>query len=284
MKSAELPRFARILQTHEADLLDDWLKEQRIAATLRPDLMNDDELREQSREFLSAMRSAVQSGNLTDINAPEWKSVRDLLGRISSNRASLGFSPSETATFVLSLKQPVFTQMAAEMADDNWSSLMDEIWTITTLLDKLGLVTAEVFIQSREAIILRQHQDLLELSTPVIQLWDGILAVPLVGTLDSARTQIVMETLLQEIVDTESDIAIIDITGVPTVDTLVAQHLLKTVAAASLMGADCIISGIRPQIAQTIVQLGAEFPGIRTKATLAGALGLALRDLNLAIK
>ncbi len=228
MNATDLPAFVEILQIHEAELLEDWLEEQRTAVTLRPDLMDDSDLREQSREFLSAMRQAVQSGNLTDIAAPEWKRVRELLGRISGSRATLGFSPSETATFVLSLKQPIFSQLVASMSEDNWSSLIDEVWALTSLLDKLGLYTTEVFIQSRESIILRQHQDLLELSTPVVQLWQGILAVPLVGTLDSARTQTVMETLLQEIVDTSSDIAIIDITGVPTVDTLVAQHLLKT--------------------------------------------------------
>lgn len=225
-----------------------------------------------------------RGGNLTDITTPEWKNTRDLLARISSIRASLGFSPAETATFVMSLKQPLFTRLGKEMDGQNLEGLLGEIWTVTTLLDKLGLYTTEVFIESREQIIARQHEDLIELSTPVIQVWKGILAVPLVGTLDSARTQVVMENLLQEIVNTASDIAIIDITGVPTVDTLVAQHLLKTVAAARLMGADCIISGVRPQIAQTIVQLGAEFTGIRTKATLAGALALALRDLGLTIQ
>ncbi len=277
-------RLAEILRNYEADLLEDWLREQRASGTLRPELLSETELRAQSREFLNAMQQAAQGGNLTDITTPEWKNTRDLLARISSIRASLGFSPAETATFVMSLKQPLFTRLGKEMDGQNLEGLLGEIWTVTTLLDKLGLYTTEVFIESREQIIARQHEDLIELSTPVIQVWKGILAVPLVGTLDSARTQVVMENLLQEIVNTASDIAIIDITGVPTVDTLVAQHLLKTVAAARLMGADCIISGVRPQIAQTIVQLGAEFTGIRTKATLAGALALALRDLGLTIQ
>ncbi|NPV65826.1 MAG: STAS domain-containing protein [Anaerolineae bacterium] len=284
MSAAKGTRLAGILRNHEADLLEDWLKEQRAAGILRPELLSDAELRAQSREFLDAIQQAVQGGNITDITAPAWKNVRDLLGRISSSRASLGFSPSETATFILSLKQPLFSLMSLEMAGENLQNLLDEIRTVTALLDKLGLYTTEIFIESREQIIAHQHEDLIELSTPVIQVWKGILAVPLVGTLDSARTQIVMESLLQEIVNTSSDIAIIDITGVPTVDTLVAQHLLKTVAAARLMGADCIISGVRPQIAQTIVQLGAEFTGIRTKATLAGALALALKELGLTIQ
>ena len=169
-----------------------------------------------------------------------------------------GFTPSETATFVFSLKEPLFDAAARARSARMPTRSPREIWDATVLLDKLGLYTTEVFQKSREEVIARQQQEMLELSTPVVKLWDGILALPLIGTLDSARTQVVMENLLQRIVDTGAEIAIIDITGVPTVDTLVAQHLLKTVAAARLMGADCIISGIRPQIAQTIVHLGVD--------------------------
>ncbi len=184
--------------------------------------------------------------------------------------------PAETATFVFSLKQPLFDRLRNEMKSDA-DALAEELWGASVLIDKLGLLTTEVYQKSREDVIARQQRELLELSTPVVELWDDVLALPLVGTLDSARTQIVMETLLQKIVDTGASIAIIDITGVPTVDTLVAQHLLKTVAATRLMGADCIISGIRPQIAQTIVHLGVDLGEVITKATLADAFRVALK-------
>src|SRR5262249_11481231 len=210
-----------------------------------------------------------------DMRAPEWGETRALLADIALTRARQGFSPSETATFVFSLKQPLFERLRGEFARDP-AALADAMWKTTTLLDSLGLYTTELYQKSREEVIARQQQDMIELSTPVVELWDGVLALPLIGTLDSARTQVVMETLLQKIVDTGAGIAIIDITGVPTVDTLVAQHLLKTVAAAQLMGAECIISGIRPQIAQTIVHLGVDLQGVITKATLADAFEVAL--------
>jgi rsbT co-antagonist protein RsbR len=177
---------------------------------------------------------------------------------------------------MFSLKKPLFALLRTELAD-NPAGLADETARASALFDDLGLYTIEVFQKSREQIIMRQQQELLELSTPVVQLWNNVLALPLIGTLDSARTQVVMENLLQKIIDTGASIAIIDITGVPTVDTLVAQHLLKTVAAARLMGADCIISGIRPQIAQTIVHLGVNLEDVITKATLADAFVVALK-------
>ena len=198
-----------------------------------------------------------------------------MLEHLSRSRTIQGCSPSETATFIFSLKKPLFTQLRRELSGDV-EALADETWATNVLLDNLGLYTVEVFQKAREEIISRQQEEMLELSTPVVKLWDGILGLPMIGTLDSARTQIVMETLLQKIVETGSALAIIDITGVPTVDTLTAQHLLKTVTAARLMGAECIISGIRPQIAQTIVHLGVDLGDIITKATLADALALAL--------
>jgi rsbT co-antagonist protein RsbR len=210
------------------------------------------------------------------LSSSDWSGVRDFLAGVSRSRALQGFSPSETATFVLSLKQPMFTRLRKQL-ESNAGELADSLWAATTILDKLALFTTEVYQKSREEVINRQQQELMELSTPVVELWSGILALPLIGTLDSARTQVVMESLLQAIVRTGAAIAIIDITGVPTVDTLVAQHLLKTVAAARLMGADCIISGIRPQIAQTIVHLGVDLSEVSTKATLADAFTLALR-------
>jgi rsbT co-antagonist protein RsbR len=202
--------------------------------------------------------------------------VRAFLAEMSTQRARQGFTPVETAMFVFSLKQPLFMRLREALGNDA-ATLADLTLTVSTLFDDLGLFTTEVFQTSREQVIVRQQQELLELSTPVVQLWDGILALPLIGTLDSARTQVVMENLLQKIVETGAAIAIIDITGVPTVDTLVAQHLLKTVAAARLMGADCIISGIRPQIAQTIVHLGVNLSNVTTKATLAAAFVIALQ-------
>jgi rsbT co-antagonist protein RsbR len=202
--------------------------------------------------------------------------VREILTDLSRSRAQQGFTASETATFVFSLKQPLFARLRQELVE-NPDALAEEIWAATVLLDTLGLFTTEVYQQSREAVIARQQQELMELSTPVVKLWEGILAMPLIGTLDSARTQVIMESLLQQVVESEATIAIIDITGVPTVDTLVAQHLLKTVAAARLMGADCIISGIRPQIAQTIVQLGVDLNEVTTKASMAAAFRLALQ-------
>jgi rsbT co-antagonist protein RsbR len=201
--------------------------------------------------------------------------------RLTDARVQQGFSPTDTATFVFSLKQPIFNLLQAAIPDAH--SLAQEIWTATTLIDKLGLFTTELHQKNRDAVIMRQQQEMLELSTPVVTLWNGVLALPLIGTLDSARTQVVMENLLQRIVESGASIAILDITGVPTVDTLVAQHLLKTVAAARLMGADCIISGIRPQIAQTIVHLGVDLNTVSTKATLADAFAIALRRLGLTV-
>jgi rsbT co-antagonist protein RsbR len=265
-----------ILQKHERELLAEWIEQQLNATSVRSDLLSERELHEQSRQFLTAFSTALQHGGTEDITTPAWAEVCELLKRISQQRAGRAFSPSETATFVFSLKQPLFDHLSQERATDP-DGLASDLWTCTAVLDKLGLYTTEVYQRSREDIIQRQQQELLELSTPVVQLWDGVLALPLIGTLDSARTQVVMENLLESIVNTGAAIAIIDITGVPTVDTLVAQHLLKTVAAARLMGAECIVSGIRPQIAQTIVHLGVELTDIITKATLADAFALALQ-------
>jgi rsbT co-antagonist protein RsbR len=204
------------------------------------------------------------------------------LDEVSRSRASRGFSPSETATFVLSMKKPIFSIIRNEYSNDA-KSVADLSWSATELIDGLGLYTTESFLKAREEVIMRQQQDLLELSTPVVKLWDRVLALPLIGTLDSQRTQVVMETLLHQIVQDGAEVAIIDITGVPTVDTLVAQHLLKTVTAARLMGADCIISGIRPSTAQTIVHLGVDLQDVMTKATLADAFRVALHRMGLKV-
>jgi rsbT co-antagonist protein RsbR len=269
-------RIPNILQTYEEELLEEWMREQLASGNRRADLLSESELRQQSAELLGALRQAAQSNNLTDITTQQWSEMRQILTDFSHSRAQQGFTLAETATFVFSLKQPLFARLRQELGQDP-DTLADEHWAATVLLDKLGLFTTEVYQESREAVIARQQEELLELSTPVVKLWEGILAVPLIGTLDSARTQVVMENLLQQIVETEATVAIIDITGVPTVDTLVARHLLKTVDAARLMGADCLISGIRPQIAQTIVELGVDL-NVTTKVSLAEAFRLALQQ------
>jgi rsbT co-antagonist protein RsbR len=270
-----------IVGKYEAELLPEWVQQQM--ASLRRNLVSQDELRDQSRRFLDLLRASLQDGGAAmDIMAPAWAEMRGLLTEISTARARQGFTPSETATFIFSLKAPLFTRLRRELGRDP-EGFANETWTGTLLLDQLGLYTTEIYQKGRDEVIARQQQEMLELSTPVVQLWEGIVALPLIGTLDSARTQVVMETLLQKIVDTGAAIAIIDITGVPTVDTLVAQHLLKTVAAARLMGAECIISGIRPQIAQTIVHLGVDLEGVITKATLADAFAIALERSNRAV-
>jgi len=276
-----MSRIGDVLKKHESDLLAEWLKAQ-MATGFRRDMIGESELQEQSREFLRLLQSATQSEDGDLHQTSSWAPMREMLKRLSRSRAKQGFTPSQTATFVFSFKEPLFNRLRQEHKNDG-DGLFRDIWTASELLDKLGLVTTEEFQKGREEFIARQQQEMLELSTPVVKLWDGILALPLIGTLDSARTQVVMESLLQKIVETGSQVAIIDITGVPTVDTLVAQHLIKTVTAARLMGADCVISGIRPQIAQTIVHLGVQLGEVITKASLADAFAQALRGLGLSV-
>lgn len=263
-----------ILKKHQKELLADWMSELKSAGS--DGRINQSELQTQSEEFLKLLNAAAQHGNLAELSGAEWEAVREFLASVSRSRAVQGFTSDETATFVFSFKKPLFNRLRQELGSDP-AAMAEETWSASELLDKLGLHTIKTFQKAREDVINRQQEELLELSTPVVKLWDGVLALPMIGTLDSARTQVVMESLLQRIVDTGSEIAIIDITGVPTVDTLVAQHLLKTVTAIRLMGADCIISGVRPQIAQTIVHLGVDLQGVTTKANLADALSLALK-------
>ena len=277
----ELNVLYDLVSNNEADIVQRWLDRQLEAASFRSDRISKAELTDHSRRFLALFRESVGSGN-TDIQSPAWANTRQMLEELSSGRAQQGFSPSETAMFVFSLKEALFEGLQDQLpADPKAASGL--VLSTNTLLDKLGLFTTEIFQRGREQVIVRQQQELMELSTPVVTLWEGVLALPVIGTLDSARTQVVMENLLQRIVETGASIAIIDITGVPTVDTLTAQHLLKTVAAARLMGADCIISGIRPQIAQTIVHLGVDLGTVITKATLADAFTIALRRLGLGV-
>ena len=273
MSAAPDAVLPRVLKNYESDILEEWMREQQ-AGVRSGSKIKESELRSQSAEFLNLLQVATQSG-VTDVMGPAFARVRDLLSDVSRSRGFQGFSPSETAMFVFSIKRPLFARIRKELANDP-TAMAIETWSATELIDRLGLLTTEFYQKAREEVISRQQQELLELSTPVVKLWDGILALPMIGTLDSARTQVVMESLLQRIVETGAEVAIIDITGVPTVDTLTAQHLLKTVTAARLMGADCIISGIRPQIAQTIVHLGVELGAVTTKATLADAFRRAL--------
>jgi rsbT co-antagonist protein RsbR len=270
--------LARVIARNEESILADWMSEM-AGAVRRSDLIKESELRAQCSQFLQLMRQGLETGNLS-FQSSAWDRVREMLGDISRSRAIQGFTPSETASFVFSVKRPLFSRVREESKNDA-ASLADQMWIMTELLDSMGLYTTEIFQKSREELIRRQQEELLELSTPVVKLWDGILALPIIGTLDSARTQVVMESLLQAIVQTNSRVAIIDITGVPTVDTVVAQHLLKTVTAARLMGADCIISGVRPQIAQTIVHLGINLLDVTTKANMAAAFSVALQRLGI---
>jgi rsbT co-antagonist protein RsbR len=276
-------RIPEILQKHESALLTEWLRQQQVSSTHRQDRISDRELEAQSREFLGLLRAAAQRGDFEEVaRSADWAPVRDMLAGVSRSRGLQGFSASETATFIFSLKPALFARIRDELGKDA-AGLFEELRRADELLDRMGLYTTEVNQKSREEVIQHQQQDMLELSTPVVKLWHGILALPMIGTLDSARTQVVMETLLQRIVETGAQVAILDITGVPTVDTLTAQHLIKTVTAARLMGADCIISGIRPQIAQTIVHLGVDLGDVVTKATLADAFATALQRLDLTV-
>jgi rsbT co-antagonist protein RsbR len=271
-----------IVEQHQKEVLAEWLNNQMSSGAWRSGRIQESQLRDESQRFLALFTKAVQSGVEFDTRSTQWADIREFLIELSRSRAQQGFAPSQVATFVFSLKQALFKR-ATDSLKSEPEAVAGALWEATVALDALGLYTTEVFQQAREQLIARQQEELIELSTPVVQLWEGVLALPLIGTLDSERTQVVMESLLERLVATGSSIAVIDITGVPTVDTLVAQHLLKTVAAAQLMGADCIISGIRPQIAQTIVHLGIDLSAVATKASLADAFALALKRRGLAV-
>jgi rsbT co-antagonist protein RsbR len=271
-----------ILEKNQEKILNEWISEQTTTVPRQRNLMKEPELRQQCTDLLAHLMSATRTGRVDNFQGPEWDPLKHLLAEISRSRAIQGFTPSETATFVLSIKKPLFSRIQ-ESVGNKAEVLAQEMWVASELVDKLGLYTSESYLKAREGVIMRQQTEMLELSTPVVKLWEGVLALPLIGTLDSSRTQVVMETLLEKIVETGSTVAIIDITGVPTVDTLVAQHLIKTITAARLMGADCIISGIRPQIAQTIVHLGVALGDVCTKANLADAFAMALRRLGVSV-
>ena len=274
--------LSAILRNNETAILNAWISAQKEARVRRS--VSDAEAQQQSREFLQLFQQAVtESGDLLqgDIETTAFRALRKFLEEVTTSRTQAGATPSETARFVFSFKGPLFAEIRSKMPDP--VEQVQALSEITALVDNLGLFVTEAHQKAREGVILRQQEEMLELSTPVVKLWDGVLALPIIGTLDSSRTQTIMESLLERIVETGSEIAIIDITGVPTVDTLTAQHLLKTVTAARLMGAECIISGIRPQIAQTIVHLGVELGDVITKASLADAFKIALQRSNYAI-
>ncbi|RPD83885.1 STAS domain-containing protein [Luteimonas sp. 100069] len=278
--SALNQRTIALVNDRQAVISEAWLD--NLVAEARDGRTSRQELDAQVREFWKLLLEAIDAGEPRDLQGREWADIRNFLEDFSRDRVLKGFNSTETATFIFSLKRPLFEAVQAGMADAP-QQLGQELWAISQLLDALGLYTITAFQKTREAVIQRQQEEMLELSTPVVKLWDGVLALPMIGTLDSQRTQVVMESLLQRIVETGAEIAIIDITGVPTVDTLVAQHLLKTVTAIRLMGADAIISGVRPQIAQTIVHLGLDLQGIVTKANLADALALALKRTGVTV-
>jgi rsbT co-antagonist protein RsbR len=275
--------ITRGLQKRKKQILEDWITQQLSDAGFREDLMSNEELREQSNELLETLLKTISDKNITDAESSDFEPVYEILSGISISRARQGFSPRETGIYVFSLKEALLKSLQEDLKDDP-RALADGILKVNRLMDNMGIATFETFIKGREEVILRQTDEITEISTPVIRVWEGIVALPIIGTLDSARTQTVMENLLQEIVASGSTIAILDISGVPAVDSLVAQHLIKTVAATRLMGAECIISGIRPEIAQTVVHLGIDLSNIVTKASLASALKYAFNTLKLEVK
>jgi rsbT co-antagonist protein RsbR len=274
--------IGKLLQKNKKNILEDWMTRQLGDASLREDLMSNEDLREQSNELLNALLKNITDHTI-DTQSAAFDEVNEIISGISISRARQGFTPRETGIYVFSLKEALQKALENEIKNDP-QSLYNYSIQVNKMMDDLGIMTFETFIKGREEVILRQTSEITEISTPVIQVWEGILALPIIGTLDSARTQVVMENLLQEIVETGSTIAILDISGVPAVDSLVAQHLIKTVAATRLMGAECIISGIRPEIAQTIVHLGIDLSNIVTKASLASALKYSFALLQVQVK
>ncbi len=275
--------IAKLLQRKKKQILEDWMNMQLADASLREDLMSNEELREQSNELLDTLLKTITDKNITEATSEEFEPVNEIISGISILRARQGFSPKETGTYIFSLKEALLKTLQTDLKDDV-NTMVEAIMKVNKLLDVLGILTFETFIKGREEVILRQTDEITEISTPVIRVWEGILVLPIIGTLDSSRTQVVMENLLLEIVESGSTMAILDISGVPAVDSLVAQHLIKTVAATRLMGAECIISGIRPEIAQTVVHLGIDLSNIITKSSLASALKHAFGILKLDVK
>lgn len=271
----------KVFQKKKKNMLETWMKLQLSDDGLREDLISNEDLRTQSEELLTAFIDKLKDENIDNPRSADFEPVIDILNAISIDRAKQGFSPRETGMYVFSLKDALLNSLQQEIKDPQ--ELYVQSQKVGKIVDGFGVATFESFIKGREEVILRQTDEISEISTPVIRVWDGILALPIIGTLDSARTQIVMESLLQEIVESGSSIAILDISGVPAVDSLVAQHLIKTVSATRLMGAECIISGIRPEIAQTVVHLGIDLTDVLTKSSLASALKAAFQMMQLQV-
>ncbi|WMS43086.1 STAS domain-containing protein [Acuticoccus sp. MNP-M23] len=274
MNSSAIREASRLLSDQFDAVLTDWIDTQKDEGVRRADLFSEAEGRQQTGHLLRAIANGIKraaSGAQLDFNDEDWADLRRDLESITNERIDRGVTPTEMASFVLALKRPIFERLKGTYADDP-VELTEQITLYSRVIDAFALHTTEVFVTGREAIIRRQQAELMELSTPVIQLWDGILTLPLIGTLDSGRAQDVMENLLESIVRHQAAMVIVDITGVQTVDTQVAQHLLRTASAVRLMGAECIISGISPRIAQTMVQLGVEVDDIVTRPSIQGAL------------
>lgn len=274
--------ISKIFKKKQQVIIERWIKNQMSDPGLRDDLISNEDQRSDSEQLVTSLLTALNDKNLDNGEADDFDQVNEILSGISLSRARQGFTPRETGFFVMSLKETLLEIAEQEIKDP--VEMAKTSARLGKLFDVFSIITFETFIKGREEVILRQTDEITEISTPVIRIWDGILVLPIIGTLDSARTQVVMESLLTEIVASGSSVAILDISGVPTVDSLVAQHLLKTVSATRLMGADCIISGMRPEIAQTIVHLGIDLSGIVTKASLANALLYAFGTLRLEVR
>jgi rsbT co-antagonist protein RsbR len=284
LKSPNMPLdISKIFQKKKQQILETWIKNQLANDALREDLISNEEARNQSEELLNALLNKLHTEKQGGGRSDGFDPVLELLETLSITRARKGYSPRETGAFLFSLKDALIKTLNEEIKDDP-KGLYEESLKINNLMDDLTIASFETFIKGREEVILRQTDEITEISTPVIRVWEGILALPIIGTLDSSRTQVVMENLLSKIVETGSSIAILDISGVPAVDSLVAQHLIKTVSATRLMGAECIISGIRPEIAQTVVHLGIDLSGIVTKSSLASALNYAFTALKMEVR
>lgn len=277
--------LAETLQADFEEILSAWLQAQAKEGAKRTDLVSTRETESQSRELLAALARAARDAVLDeglDFSNPVWDTVRETLEDITESRTQRGISPSEMGFFVISMKMPIFERMRTRIGDDV-DRVVTEMWNTSRIVNQMSLHAIENLVQKREAVIERQQSEMTEVSAPVVKIWDRIVTVPLIGTLDSFRAQTVMENLLSAIVQWEAEVAIIDITGVSTVDTLVAQHLLKTAAAVRLMGAQCVICGVSPKIAQTIVNLGVELPNVTTRIDLQSGLAYAFNRIGVSV-
>lgn len=270
-------KSTQILKEKKEAILNLWITKQMA----QDSYFNAEDQKEDSEDFLDAFLGALNESNINDQDAKAFEKVHDILMGISVSRAKRGFTPRETAVYMFTFKEALLEALSQDISDP--VKLYEDSLKISKIIDNMAILTFEGYIKGREDVISRQTDEITEISTPVIRVWDGVVALPIIGTLDSARTQVVMENLLQQIVETGSTIAILDISGVPAVDSLVAQHLIKTVSATRLLGAECIISGIRPEIAQIVVHLGIDLSNIITKSTLASALQTAFNMLQLEV-